>query len=186
MTMPTTSLTFLHLHLMPIVGTPTNSSLKLLTKEVYANAWAIPSTHGGSGHGHLGLVMPVAKYMVTASIAFQLLVHLGNNPIIPANVTQFQINEAVRIFKATIVELILATTVHEEMKKQLLAAIDRLYIAALDDDTFSFANISVAATLTHLCTTYGPITCAKLETNRASIATLWTPDDPIKTLWEQL
>jgi len=40
--------------------------------------------------------------------------------------------------------------------------------------------------LTHLQTTYGTITRAKLEANQASIATLWSPTDPIKLLWECL
>jgi len=40
--------------------------------------------------------------------------------------------------------------------------------------------------ITHLHISYGPITCAELEINCASIATIWTPDNPIETLWEQL
>jgi len=44
----------------------------------------------------------------------------------------------------------------------------------------------VAAIITHLHTNYGPITCAELETNCTNIATIWTPDNPIKTLWEWL
>ncbi len=39
---------------------------------------------------------------------------------------------------------------------------------------------------THLCINYGPITHAKLENNCASIATIWTLDNPIKHLWERL
>jgi len=38
--------------------------------------------------------------------------------------------------------------------------------------------------LNHLLTTYGPIMHAKLKCNCASITTIWTLDDPIKTLWE--
>jgi len=74
------TLTLPHLNLMPIVGKPNNNSLKLLTKEIYANAHAIPSTCGGSGHRHLGLVMPVAKYLIVSSVAFQLPVHSGPVP----------------------------------------------------------------------------------------------------------
>jgi len=37
--------------------------------------------------------------------------------------------------------------------------------------------------ITHLHTTYGPITRRELEINCASIPTMWTPDDPIETLW---
>jgi len=40
--------------------------------------------------------------------------------------------------------------------------------------------------IAHLCTNYGPITHSTLETNHASIANVWTPDDPIETLWECL
>jgi len=63
---------------MPIVGTLTNTSLKLLTKKIYANACAIPSTCSGSGHRHMGFVMlPVAEYLIVAGMAFQLPVHPG-------------------------------------------------------------------------------------------------------------
>jgi len=40
--------------------------------------------------------------------------------------------------------------------------------------------------LLHLHTAYGLITCSELESNRASIATLWTPNEPIESLWERL
>jgi len=62
---------------MLIVGTPTNTSLKLLTKEIYANAHAIPSTCRGSRHGHLDLIMRVAEYIIAAGMAFQLPAHPG-------------------------------------------------------------------------------------------------------------
>jgi len=74
-------LTFLHSQLMPIASTPHNNSLKLLTKEIYANACAILSTCGGSSHGHLRLVMPIVEYIVIAGMAFQLSVHPGPVPL---------------------------------------------------------------------------------------------------------
>jgi len=83
-------------------------------------------------------------------------------------------------------ELAIATTAKEELKKQLLEAVDCLYFAALDDDMFGFSEVSIADLVVHLHTTYGPITCSELESNCASIATMWTPKDPIKTLWEHL
>jgi len=74
-------LTFLHLHLTPSISTPSNTSMKLLTKELYTNAHAVPSTCSGGGHGLLGLVMLVAKYIIAASITFQLPVHPGPVPV---------------------------------------------------------------------------------------------------------
>jgi len=101
--------------------------------------------------------MPVAKYMVITGIAFQLPAHPGQAPIHTPNTTQFQIAETVRLFDATLAKLTTATTAREEMKKQLLVAVEHLFLTALDDDMFGFADVSVAAMITHLCTTYGPI-----------------------------
>jgi len=137
----------------------TNSGIKQLTKEIYTNACAILSMQGGSGHGHdLGLVMPVAKYMVITGITFQLPVHPGQVPIHTPNATQFQIAKTMHLFDATLAELTTTTIAHEEMKKQLLEAVKRLFLAVLDDDTFGFADVSIAAMIAHLHTTYGPIT----------------------------
>jgi len=60
---------------------------------------------------------------------------------------------------------------HEEIKKQLLTAVNQLYIATLDDDVFDFANITITKMLMHHQTTYDLITHAKLECNCASIST---------------
>jgi len=169
---------------MPIAGTPTSTSLKLLTKEFYANAHAIPSTHRGGSHGHLGLVMTVAEYLIPASVAFQLPVQPGLVPVHAATANAATCQENIWLYKSIIKELNTAMTVQEEIKKQLLTAIDRLYLAEINEDTFGFVDITVAAMIMHLCTNYGPITCTKLENNCASIATIWTPDDPIENLWE--
>jgi len=169
-----------------IVGTPNNSSIKLLTKEVYTNAHAIPSTHGGGTRGHLGLVMSDAEYVVLAGVQFQLPAHPGPTPPYATGANAAAHAETTRIYDVTLKELATTTIVQEEIKKQILAAVDCIYLAVLDDDVFGFADISIATMLTHLHTTYGPITRAELKRNQASIATIWTPDDPIETLWERL
>ena len=180
------ALTFPHPKLTSIIGKPTNTALKTLTKEIYANARAIPSTRGGGAHGHLGLVMPLAEYMLLTGVAFQLPAHPGPVPVHAAGANAATRQEAIRAFDATLKELATATTAKEEMKRQLLDAVERLYLAALDDDTFGFADVSISAMLVHLRTTYGPITRGELEANRASIATMWTHDEPIETLWERM
>jgi len=184
MATPSPTFTLPHPKLTPIVGTPTNTTVKLLTKEVYANAHAVPSTRGGGGHGHIGMIMTPQAYQTLAGTAFQLPVHPGNSPTIPATQTQYQIAEGVRLYKATIAKLSLAASLREELKKQILAAVDRLYLTILEDTTFGFSEVTVLDMLTHLSTTYSTITRNDLERNRASIATLWSPSDPIKTLWD--
>jgi len=182
----TSALTFLHPKLTAILGKPTNTALTQLTKEIYANARAIPSTRGGGGHGHLGLVMPIAEYMLLTGVAFQLPAHPGPVPVHAVGANAATRQETVRAYDATLKEIALATTAREEMKRQLLDAVERLYLAALDDDIFGFADVAISAMLVHLRTTYGPITRGELEANRTSIATMWTPDDPIETLWERV
>jgi len=185
MATPTSSLTFLHPCLTPINGLPTNSALCLLTKEIYANVCAIPSTHGGGTHGHLGLVMTTVDYQTISAITFLLPAHPGDAPVVPAGADQLVANKIVRVFKAELAKLTLAATLRKELKK-ILTAVDRLYLAALDDDIFGFADTTVTNMLLHLHTTYGLITQSELESNWASIATLWTPNKPIKSLWEWL
>jgi len=158
----------------------------LLTKEIYANACTIPSLHGGGAHGHLGFVMDATAYQQHSTTAFVLPAHPGTNPNHPTGATSAQIQESIRAFNSLLAGHSLAITVHEELKKQLLLAVDRLYLVALEDAIFGFANVTVADMLTHLNTPYGTITCSNLEKNRASIRTLWTPTEPIELLWDHL
>jgi len=116
MTSNPSTITFPHPCLTPINGLPTNSSLCLLTKEIYANAHAIPSTHGGGDRSHLGLVMTTADYLTLASIAFQLPAHPGDAPIVLAGANQFVLSELVCVFKAELAKLTLTATLHKELK----------------------------------------------------------------------
>jgi len=151
--MPKPSLTFPHEKPTPIVGAPTYLTVKLLIKEVFANAHAIPSTRAGGNHGHLGFIMPAAAYQALAGHAFILPMHPGDTPAnVNANSTQYQLAEGIRAYNATITKLTIAISVQEELKKQILAAIECIYLACLDD-TFGFAQVTVTNMLDHLDTT---------------------------------
>jgi len=117
-------LTFPHPKLTPIIGTPNNTTLKHLTKELYANARAIPSTCRGGGHGHLGLIMPAAEYMVVTGSAFQLPAQPGPGPVHISAPNAATCQETICAYDANLKELMLATTVKEEIKKQLLEEVD--------------------------------------------------------------
>ena len=82
MTTPTntSTLSYPHPTLTPLHGKPTNTNLKLLCKEVYANVRAILSTQGGGNHGHMGLIMTAAQYASINAIAFVLPAHPGGAP----------------------------------------------------------------------------------------------------------
>jgi len=110
-------LMFPHPTLTRIVGTPTNTSIKLLTKEVYTNAHTVPSVHGSGLHGHLGLIMPDAAYTAIVGIQFQLPAHPGLAPqhATGANVVARQ--ETTHLYDTCLKEIATAITVTEEIKK---------------------------------------------------------------------
>ena len=180
------TLAFPHPVLTKIIGQPSNTSITVLTREIYANAHAIPSLRGGGAHGHLGMVMSDAAYQLLTTVAFTLPNHPGANPNHPSGATSTQIQESIRAFNSVISELSLATTICEELKKQLILAVDQLYLAALKDPIFGFATVTVIDMINHLSTTYGTLTCSDFEKNWASISSLWTPNEPIELLWERL
>ncbi|MCK7513584.1 MAG: hypothetical protein MZV70_62555 [Desulfobacterales bacterium] len=64
-----------------------------------------------------------------------------------------------------------------------MQALHARYLRALADPDFGFADVSPAALLAHLKTTYGVITREELETNRARLSAEWNPDSPLEDLW---
>lgn len=50
---------------------PSARTLRILRKELYANAAAVPSTRGGGAFGHLGMIMPTQDYeAISGGVAF--------------------------------------------------------------------------------------------------------------------
>jgi len=130
--------------------------------------------------------MSDAAYQALTTIAFTLPNHPGANPNHPSGATSAQIQESIQAFNSVLSEISLATTICEELKKQLILAVDQLYLTALEDPLFGYATVTVIDMITHLSTTYGTLTWSILEKNRASISSLWTPTEPIELLWERL
>jgi len=124
--------------------------------------------------------------MAIAGIQFQLPAHPGLAPQHATGANAVARQETTCLYETCLKELATAITVMEEIKKQILATVDHIYLATLDDDIFGFADVGIDTMLTHLCNTYATITQAELEHNRASIATIWTPEAPIEILWEGL
>jgi hypothetical protein len=94
-----------------------------------------------------------------------------------------QITETNRLYAATLQEHTRYLMVVEELKRQLLSAVQPLYLDALKDVTFGFADITPEAMLTHLKDEYGSIEPDNLEANRARLSHDWNPDEPIESLW---
>ena len=120
-------LSFPHPSLSVIVGTPNNTSLQALQKQMFANARAIHSIHGGGDNGHLALIMPSPAYLVRTGVPFVAPVHPGDAPVHVQGTTGPAITETNRRFKHDLAEHLLFQTVTEELKQQLLAAVPAPY-----------------------------------------------------------
>jgi hypothetical protein len=105
----------------PFTTKPTNSSLQVLQRELYANARAIHSARSGGAYGHLAIIMLTADYIIRAGVAFDPPVHPGNAPVHGANATSAQITETISQYAADLAEYNLYHTVNEELIKQVLA-----------------------------------------------------------------
>jgi len=89
--------------------------------------------------------MTVAEYIIVASVAFQLPVHPGLVPVHAARANAATCQENIPLYNSIIKELNISMTVQDEIKKQLLTAVDQLYLAKMDNNTYGFVDITIAA-----------------------------------------
>lgn len=176
-------LTFPHPELTIVEGEPTNSSIQVLQRELYANARAIHSTRGGGAHGYLALLMPDADYLALTNIAFVAPVHPGDTPIHAAGATQPQISEANRQYLHDLTVHTEYMTVSHELKKGIIAAVDNKYLEILEDADMGYADVTCAQMLSHLKTTYGSIVREDIDKNRNILSAPWNVDNPMEELW---
>ena len=174
-----------HPTLTKVLGRPTNVTLKLLQQEINTNAMSIVTNRGGGNHGHLALVIPATEYTIQAGVGnyFLTLTNPGNTPTHAPNATGPQITEINRQFKVDVKEFQHHNKVKNELKQQIIEAVDDKYINTLSDNLFGYANITVLTILQHLKTTYGAITPDDLAKNDKELQREWDPQTEIEDLW---
>jgi hypothetical protein len=179
----TSSLPFPHPTLTPIIGKPDAATLKLLRKEVYANTKSVPSTAGGGLNGHLGIAMPAGAYTIRAGQAFVDPAHPGPLPVHAVGATSALITATNRTYDSTLEDFNTFIKVRQEVKQQILTAVDKIFLQDLEDDVFGFADVSIIEMFHHLTTTYGTLEASDLESNRNKLAIQWNPDAAFETFW---
>jgi hypothetical protein len=179
---------FPHESLTPLAAEqPTHATLKLLHKELNANAISIPSLRGNGILGHLAITIPANAYIVASGgVEFVPPAHPGAQPVHPAQPTQHQITEINRQFAADLKEFHTFTSVAANLKKQIIQAVPATYINELSDETLGFANVTVLNLLQHLDTNYGTITADDLSINLKHLHREWTGAQPLEDLWQQI
>lgn len=181
---------FPHPELTPIPAdtVPDFASLKIIHRQVNANAMTIPSTRGGGAHGHLALVIPAADYaLIPGTIPWVDPVHPGPNPVYPVLApTAPQIHAAERQYKVDLEDVKLHQATRAQLKKQVLTAVPDTFLRTLKHDSYGYANVSVLEMLVHLDTTYGAVTADDLDDNITKMNAEWSPTQPIEDLWNQI
>ena len=177
---------FPHPILTPIIGKPTNATLKKLKKQVYANARAVHSTRGGGTNGHLACVMTPTEYLARANIIFEPPTHPGPAPLHADGATGHQITETNRQFSHALSEFRTYNNTAESLKKQIITAVPTRYITILEDDDFGFADVTSTEMLVHLQRVYGQISADDIENNRSTLSADWNVDSPIEDLWSRI
>ena len=177
---------FRHQDLTRIQGEPTFSSLKLLARELKANAKSVFSNLGGAQHGHLGLILEAAQYAAISTTAFvrptfppPLVVPTGTTRIAEDEMKRNH-TEAIRVFREVL-------GVENALKQQLLKAIDTSYLEALyDPQTYDLLG-NIEQILDYLLTTYGTVTPEFLNEEDEKVRKLsYNSNLPIDTIFNAI
>ena len=148
--------------LTKISGRPDYKALHELFKELKANAASVMSDLGGGMYGHLGLLLTPVAYL-------RLTPHPYVRPAMPAALViphgttnheairlREEWQEEKRLFRETI-------DIEKTLIKQLVEAIDPVYLADLRNPVTNSITMPLADVMTHLFTRYGEVTQATLD-----------------------
>ena len=167
------------------MGEPTRASLTILKRQLFANARAVPTNLGGGSLGHLFILMTPLEFEALPTAAPVIVpVHPGVQP--PATGTASAIEQANREYDTLVHQFKKYHAVAEKLKALLLAAVDPLYLAILEDEIMGFATVSTATMLHHLFTTYGTIKPTDLDSNRERLTAIWMPEHSLESLWSRI
>ena len=177
---------------LKIDGQPTYETLSTLRDTLKANAASVECTIGGGAHGHLGLIVPSAVYNTIvpptppAINSWTDPVYPGATPTIPGNTSaanatniRAQHAENKRTFQ-------LAKSVNAALRKQILEAVDEIYLRSIRQQHIGYSNTPSRDMLSFLFTQYGKITPQALALNNKKFEKEWDPTSPIELLIDQI
>ena len=148
-----------------IHGQPTNQDLTILEKELIAILANIPTTLGGGNHGHAGILMDPARYLLTAGIPFVNPANPGNYPAgIAANAAAGARARAEAQHKEEVKEYETYQGVIQATKDIIMEAVDHEYLLEIEDEILGFLNETPMSIMTHLRNRGGALDFADTKT----------------------
>ena len=173
--------------LTKIVGQPNYENIKDLNEELNANAASIVSTRGGGAHGHLALtVSPTVYATLSAEPYVAPTMPEAIDPAALVGRTGPQIAEINRLYAAQKAEFHSYVNLQNALKKQVVAAVEPIFLQAIREAYVGFANRTVFDLLRHLYDGYAAISADDLEHNDKRLREQWDPNTPFATLIKQI
>jgi hypothetical protein len=134
-----------------IDGQPTDEDLNLLMKELTNAAGSVATLNGGGEHGHVGMVIDEAEYVLFSNGGSKFVVPTNPGPY-PANVDTDKVIRERQIaeHKAECNEYETYLGVENFLRRMIIKAIDHEWLAEVESETMGFNHLSPKALLTHL------------------------------------
>jgi hypothetical protein len=178
--------------LTPIRGKPSYATVERLRREMMANALSVSSPHWGGRHGHVFLLLSDAEFEALANAPAVALVHPGPHVEYPPNATSAQRADANRAYDTAVEDYERQEYVHNLLRQLVNKAVEPMYLMPLRTTVVGLGRVDMDSNLIHirdilayLVDNYTTITAAEIESNRASLLSAWSPDQPIQALWNR-
>ena len=116
-----------------------NQDLTILEKELIVILANIPKTLGGGNHGHAGIIMDPARYLLIAEVPFNNPANPGNYPAnVPGNAAAGVLARAEAEHKEEVEEYETFQGVVQATKDIILEALDHEYLLEIQDEIIGF------------------------------------------------
>ena len=164
-----------------IHGEPTYETINDVVQHMYANAATVTCPLGGGQHGHIGLIMKPALYQTLSATAFVRPLDPGPLPQYSPNIRYTAADrEAVAAdHKETKRFFDLCNNVDTALKRQLIEAVDDIYLEEQRNRYTGYLTVSTQDLITHLLRRYGKITPGDLNRNNQRMSEPMDPSVPI-------
>ena len=174
--------------LLPIRGEPTYESITAVKSEIFANAAVIPTPLGGGQHGHIGLVMKEQLYHTLSPTSFIIPNDPGPLPVFNPNMTYTAAHRdtIIREHKEQRRLYDTLTNVDIALKKQLIEAVDDVYLAEKKDRYTGFLHQTTRDLLDHLMQRYGKITPLAIKNNKTKMEEPLDTSQPIDVYFQRI
>ena len=158
-----------------IFGQPKNADLTTLKKELIAIAASIPTTLGGGNHGHAGIIVEPAKYLVmTGGTAFAPPANPGVYPAgLALNAAAGTRAREEAIHKELVAQYEIYKGVEQGLKDIIQEAVEADYLLKIEDETLGFLNQTPRQMLDHLRNRGGTLDFADTKTLLAERDAEW-------------